>query len=142
MTRFRLRGAKLPRSPSSISREPRSEAGSPRCVDGLAMLPWGAAGRGSRAPLPLSDEPRAQWGSYPSGLSATPTFTCIFVTWIHVLPVPFLPLSGATELGASHSSGLAGVPVAGPCSDPGCGGPGPHGQGEGEGSLLQGRVWL
>lgn len=60
MTRLRLRGAKLPGSPSNISGEPGSEARSPECVDGLAMLP-------------LSDEPSAHWGSYPSGLRATPT---------------------------------------------------------------------
>lgn len=34
----------------------------------------GAAGRVSRGPLPLSDEPRAHWGPYPSGLRATHPF--------------------------------------------------------------------
>lgn len=78
-----------------------------------------AEGPGPRYPSRMSPGPNG----VPILLVSAPRppLTCIFVTWIHVLPVPFLPLSGATELGASRSSDLAGVPVPGPCSDPGCG---------------------
>lgn len=110
MTRLSLRGAKLPGSPSNISGEPGSEAKSPEFVDGLVMLPWGAAGRGSRASLPLSDKPSAHWGSYPSGLRATPTSDLHLHDLIHVLPLPFLPLSGARAGGLTQLR-----PGRGPC---------------------------